>query len=927
MGMSMNDYEKGLLHAEEENYRLRREAYQLRMENADLRSAQESAVGKIVKAKDRAAEAFRKKLPSFPGNRILCHDFTKGPRAEYTKDQLRSQKKESEEGRPLISLLVSVHNTSEYALREFLSSVQDQTFGKMEVCIADASDEAHRSVSRILAKATGNDHRFLYRKISPERVKDARNIALKMASGSVIVLARPEDLLHPAALWRFQDEMEHSDADILYCDEAVTAGDPAEPVSFLYKSDYGPEDMEGMDLFGHLVAIRRSLLTSLLREKHDKRAFRVEQFDYKRAFCVERSDDQSRAGMGLPDDRLLTGLELTEAQDYDLLLRLSGRTQKIRHISEVLCFRRVDAFQPDTPATREADTLAAKGTDTAVTGTVEPALVSIIICNRDSFAMLNRCVTSIFEKTTWKNYEILICENGSTDKDTLEYYAKLQKDPRIRVLEWPEEKEFNFAAVNNFGARQSRGEYIVLLNNDTEVITENWIEELLAQAQKKQVGAVGCMLLYPDGTIQHAGMVVRPGDSTAHMNLYEDPDSDGYLGRFHRVSNVSSVTAACLMICRSVWNQMNGMDESFRVAYNDVDLCLRLRKAGYRTVFTPFARLYHYEGQTRGFRRMEEGDVSLEAKEADLFHRRHSDLGWNDPFYNRHFFSADGHFWERIPEETETRMRRLFAPYRHLPVYVTEGEARKYLEQIGASGLDVIVSDIPGEGLSEDPDGKIPIVLGGKTPEVPALEGEYLYLVDPEHLDIVRPGDRMVFATGGFAGFVTDGFIRDSTKESIGETGAGSKRNPVNEKHSAGSAQRKKVVCDVEADHFLGKGFHAPESGQAWAAEEEASIWLMLSKADQKLEIEQGHSIPLEALGWKEIILTFSVNDHRIGTGRIDAHNNGKTITISLPAAAVRDGLNKLTVSCRLWSPADLGGADRRLLGFSLKKITAKKRR
>ena len=145
MGMSMNDYEKGLLHAEEENYRLRREAYQLRMENADLRSAQESAVGKIVKAKDRAAEAFRKKLPSFPGNRILCHDFTKGPRAEYTKDQLRSQKKESEEGRPLISLLVSVHNTSEYALREFLSSVQDQTFGKMEVCIADASDEAHRS--------------------------------------------------------------------------------------------------------------------------------------------------------------------------------------------------------------------------------------------------------------------------------------------------------------------------------------------------------------------------------------------------------------------------------------------------------------------------------------------------------------------------------------------------------------------------------------------------------------------------------------------------------------------------------------------------------------------------------------------------------------------------------------------------------------
>ena len=640
--------------------------------------------------------------------------------------------------------------------------------------------------------------------------------------------------------------------------------------------------------------------------------------------------------------------EMNGAQDYDFIFRCSEKAKKIVHIPEILYhWRTHGASTADNPMSKQYAYDAGRRAieehleRVNCPGRVEQLpdygfyrvhypvfgrpLVSVIIPNKDASGELSACLDAVFANS-YENFEVLVVENNSEQQETFELYRKLAENPRIRLLRW--KKEFNYSAINNYAARAARGEYLLFLNNDVRgTISRGWLSEMLGVCQRPEVGAVGAKLYYPDNTVQHAGIVIGIGGVAGAMFVGLPKGRGGYLHKANLMQDLSACTAACLLVKAEAFRKAGGFEEKLAVAFNDVDLCLRLRKAGYRTVFTPFARLYHYEGQTRGFRRMEEGDVSLEAKEADLFHRRHSDLGWNDPFYNRHFFSADGHFWERIPEETETRMRRLFAPYRHLPVYVTEGEARKYLEQIGASGLDVIVSDIPGEGLSEDPDGKIPIVLGGKTPEVPALEGEYLYLVDPEHLDIVRPGDRMVFATGGFAGFVTDGFIRDSTKESIGETGAGSKRNPVNEKHSAGSAQRKKVVCDVEADHFLGKGFHAPESGQAWAAEEEASIWLMLSKADQKLEIEQGHSIPLEALGWKEIILTFSVNDHRIGTGRIDAHNNGKTITISLPAAAVRDGLNKLTVSCRLWSPADLGGADRRLLGFSLKKITAKKRR
>ena len=368
--------------------------------------------------------------------------------------------------------------------------------------------------------------------------------------------------------------------------------------------------------------------------------------------------------------------------------------------------------------------------------------------------------------------------------------------------------------------------------------------------------------------------MVRPGDSTAHLNLYDDPDNPGYLGRLQRSGNVSSVTAACMMISRSAWNIVNGMDESFRVAYNDVDMCMRLRKEGYRIVFTPFARLYHYEGQTRGFRRLEEGETSREAREAGLFNLRYAGIGWNDPYYNRHFFSGDGHFWERVPDEPERHIRRLLLPYRHAPVYVQKGSAGRYIEQIGACADNVAVSEVPDAG-------------------------EFLYLTDIDHLDDVQDSDRMAFAIGGLAGFVRGVRLRDRITESS-------------------------AICDVSEDRFLGDGFHAPESGQVWSAEEEATVYLKLKQADRMLAVQLGHAIPLSALGWQECKLAFMLNDVDAGVQSISQRNNGRTITVRIPSEAVKPGLNRLTIRSKLWSPSMLGGADQRMLGFSLKKITVK---
>ena len=262
-------------------------------------------------------------------------------------------------------------------------------------------------------------------------------------------------------------------------------------------------------------------------------------------------------------------------------------------------------------------------------------LISIIIPNKDNIDSLDKCVSSIFEKSSYRNFEIIIAENNSTDDATFDYYRALQAQYKnLKVVFW-QGTGFNYPAINNFGAKNAAGEYYLLLNNDVEVISENWLEEMLMLAQRRDVGAVGAMLYYPDDTIQHAGVIVGIGGVAGHAHKCFPRGDLGYMGRAAIVENFSAVTFACAMIPAKVYWEVNGIDEKFAVAFNDVDMCLRIKQAGYNICFTPYAELYHYESKSRGMENTPEKVKRFEG-EVTLFKTRWADfLEKGDPCYNK----------------------------------------------------------------------------------------------------------------------------------------------------------------------------------------------------------------------------------------------------------------------------------------------------
>ena len=301
---------------------------------------------------------------------------------------------------------------------------------------------------------------------------------------------------------------------------------------------------------------------------------------------------------------------IPEMGDYERLLRLTEKARHIIHIPRVL-YRGHEMPEPHAACIRAVQEHlnriglhghALPGSNSGgcricydIQG---KPLISIVIPNKDNPDDLQICINSIREKSTWKNWEIILVENNSTSSETFSCYAELLKDPRIRLITYP--GSFNYAAIINFGVRFCNGDYILQLNNDTQVITPGWLEEMLMLAQRPDTGAVGAMLYYDDHTIQHAGVVIGNSGVAEHAFRYAPRGSEGYLGRLYAVQDYSAVTGACLMMPRPIWDRLGGMDERFTVTYNDVDLCLRAREAGYRVLFTPWAELYHYESKSRG---------------------------------------------------------------------------------------------------------------------------------------------------------------------------------------------------------------------------------------------------------------------------------------------------------------------------------------
>ena len=523
------------------------------------------------------------------------------------------------------SILVPLYNTPEKFLREMIDSVQAQTYGKWELCLADGSDDAHPEVGRICQEYMQNDSRIKYKKIEKNLgISGNTNVCFGMATGEYIGLFDHDDLLHPSVLYEYMKAICEQDADYIYCDEVTFEGNSIDNMLTIhFKPDFSIDNLRANNYICHFSVFSEKLLeeTGLFRSEFDG------------------------------------------SQDHDMILRLTSRAKKIVHVPKILYYWR--SHPQSVAADINAKTYAIDAAKRAVLahlkscgleGTVESTrafptifrikyklkakpMISIIIPNKDHRDDLKRCVDSILNKSTYENYEILIVENNSTEAETFAYYKMLENQPKVRVITYEAEGGFNYSKINNFAAKQAKGEYLLLLNNDTKVITREWMEELLMYAQRDDVGAVGAKLYYADNTIQHAGIVIGLGahHAAGHTHHLLPKENLGYMGRLCYAQDVTAVTGACLLVRKSLYEQVGGLDESFTVALNDVDFCLRLRALGLLNIFTPFAELYHYESKSRG---LDKDGASAERYNKEVAHFRErwkKELDAGDPYFNPNF--------------------------------------------------------------------------------------------------------------------------------------------------------------------------------------------------------------------------------------------------------------------------------------------------
>lgn len=528
-----------------------------------------------------------------------------------------------------ISILVPLYNTPEPFLRDMITSVLNQTYQNWELCLADGSDAEHGEVGRICREYLKKDSRIVYQKLlKNEGISGNTNECLKLATGEYIGLFDHDDILHPSTLYEYVKAVNEQDADYIYCDETTFKnGDINKMLTMHFKPDYAVDNLRANNYICHFSVFAKRLLEGeeLFRSRFDG------------------------------------------SQDHDMILRMTDRAKHIVHIPKLLYYWRchegsvasgIDAKPYVVAAAKGAvaDHLRRHGfTHFQITSTrafetifkiryeiIGDPMISIVIPNKDHAADLKRCITSILEKSTYENYEIVIVENGSETKEIFEYYTSLKEYDNIRVVtyEKPEgQNGFNYSAVNNFGVKQSKGDYILLLNNDTEVITVNWMEELLMYAQREDVGAAGAKLYYGNKTIQHAGVVLQLGAhrTAGHSHYGQSRENLGYMGRLCYAQNVSAVTGACLLVKKSLFEEVGGLDESFAISLNDVDFCLKLREKGLLNVFTPFAELYHYESVSRGLDDSGEKAERYNRESAHFREKWKTVLEKGDPYYNPNF--------------------------------------------------------------------------------------------------------------------------------------------------------------------------------------------------------------------------------------------------------------------------------------------------
>ena len=523
------------------------------------------------------------------------------------------------------SILVPLYNTPKKFLREMINSVLNQTYSDWQLCLADGSDDDHLYVGEYVRSL--GDTRICYKKLDENKgISDNTNECIKMAIGDYIALFDHDDLLHPSALFEMAKAIEEKNADFVYTDEVTFVGKTSNITIYNYKPDYSPDTLRSYNYICHFTAFSKELL--------DKVGGFNREYD--------------------------------GSQDYDLILRLTEKAQNIIHIPKPLYFWRshkasvasdvsakpyvVDSAKRALSAHLERLGLVGTVGDAVVPTTykiqydiIGEPLISIIIPNKDHTDDLEKCLNSVYTKSTYKNFEVIVVENNSTETETFEYYENAKnKYNNFRVITW--ESGFNYSAINNFAVKQAKGEYVLLLNNDIEVITPDWIEQMLMFAQRYDVGAVGSKLYYDDDTIQHAGVIVGLGGVAGHSHKYFNRENPGYMARAVIAQNLSACTAACLLVKKSVYDQVGGLDEEYAVAFNDVDFCMSIRKAGYLIVFTPFSEFYHYESKSRGDENTPEKRARFNSEVFRFQDKWGAELKKGDPYYNPNLTLDDENF-------------------------------------------------------------------------------------------------------------------------------------------------------------------------------------------------------------------------------------------------------------------------------------------
>ena len=516
-----------------------------------------------------------------------------------------------------ISIIIPLFNTNAEHLVKMINSVEAQTYANWELCLVDGSDKSHENVKFICEDYALLDNRVKYKKLDENLgVSNNSNKAIEMSSGEYIGLLEHDDVLHPSALYEIMTVICKENSDFIYTDEAVFSSN-GKIVLKHYKPDYAVDT-----LYSH---------------------------NYISRFTVFSRDLMEKAG--------LFRSEYDGSQDYDLILRYTHNASKISHISKLLYFHRkreksnIDKklnviLSAEKAITEHLKTIGISAEVESKIGLpgyyriiyklTEKPLVSIIIPNRDNASLLRRCLSSIMERTTYDNYEIIIVENNSNDVATENLYKELKRYTNIHIVHWGG-KEFNFSEICNLGFKYAKGEQIIFLNNDIEIITPNWIEEMLMFCQRDDVGAVGAKLYFSNRSIQHAGVVLGIEGTAGHI-FYGTPFGfTGYMGKLQIVQNMSAVTGACMMVKRTVFEDVGLFPVEFHNSYNDVDLCIRIRKAGYLIVWTPYAEAYHFESQSRGYNITHEKKRKL-ASEMALFKAKwKKELAVGDPYYNCNF--------------------------------------------------------------------------------------------------------------------------------------------------------------------------------------------------------------------------------------------------------------------------------------------------